>query len=67
MGDIDLIVVTDGELPFRAKVISSELGDVEVVAFIISEFCEHHMYDNLMIEVLSAGVPIIGEPQELMR
>ena len=67
MSDIDLVVVINGEPPFRAKVIGSELGDVEVITFTVSEFCEHYMDNNLMIEALSTGVPIIGDPGELMK
>ena len=40
---------------------------MEVIAFTVSEFCEHHMDNNLMIEALSTGVPIIGDPRELMK
>ncbi|GAB6944275.1 nucleotidyltransferase domain-containing protein [Vulcanisaeta sp. JCM 14467] len=67
LSDIDLVVVVSGEPPFRAKVIGSELGDVEVIAFTVSELCSHYMDNNLMIEALSTGVPIIGDPRELMK
>lgn len=67
MSDIDLVVMVNGELPFRAKVVGSELDDVEVVVFTVSEFCSHYTDNNLMIEALSIGVLIIGEPRKLMR
>ena len=67
MSDIDLVVIVSGEPPFRAKVIGSPLGDVEVIVFTLSEFCSHYMDNNIMLETLRIGIPIIGDPEELMR
>ncbi|GAB6946716.1 hypothetical protein JCM16161A_08460 [Vulcanisaeta sp. JCM 16161] len=67
MSDIDLVVIVSGESPFRAKVIGSSLGDVEVMVFTLGEFCSHHMDNNIMLEALRIGIPIIGDPGELMR
>lgn len=67
MSDIDLVVIVSNEPQFRAKVIGSPLGDVEVVVFTLDEFCKYHMDNNIMLESLRIGIPIIGDPEELMK
>ncbi len=65
--DIDMVVIVGGEPPFRARVIGSPLGDVEVVVFTLDEFCRHRMDNNMMLESLRIGIPIIGDQEELMK
>lgn len=67
MSDIDLMVIVSGEPPFRAKVIGSPLGDVEVMVYTLDEFCKHHTDNNIMLESLRIGIPIISDPEELMK
>jgi len=67
MSDIDLVVIVSGEPPFRARIIGSQLGDVEIVIFTLDEFCKYHMDNNMMLESLRTGIPIIGDPKELIK
>ncbi len=62
LSDVDVLVVTAGEPPYRARVFGLSLGDVNVVYMSREEFCEALALGNqIALEAVSAGVVVFGE------
>ncbi|QOJ78762.1 nucleotidyltransferase domain-containing protein [Infirmifilum lucidum] len=62
LSDVDVLVVTAGEPPCRARTFGLSLGDVNVVYMSREEFCGALTLGNqIALEAVSAGVVVFGE------